>query len=135
MACSRGRESIEAFVESVADPSQIQNRTGNRKAAVEMAFEPDQNDRRAELKQPLQPLQRIRSVKAEPPERAANLCRQAAEALEPGKGQKRVADLQEHATRSAQKAARGAEAQERQKALDQARKRQQGQSLGHGMGF
>ena len=117
VAASRGREDVEVFVESVADLSQIQNRSGDRKASVGMAFEPDQNDRRAELKQPLQQLQRIRSVKAEPPERVANLCRQAAEALEPGKGQKRAADLQEHATRSAQKAARGAEAHERHHAL------------------
>jgi hypothetical protein len=28
------------FVESIADRSQIQNRTGDRKAAVEMALEP-----------------------------------------------------------------------------------------------
>ena len=53
VACSRSREDVEAFVESMADLLQIQNRTGDRKAAAEMAFEPDQNDRRAELKQPL----------------------------------------------------------------------------------
>jgi hypothetical protein len=46
VAASRGREGIEAFVEPVADLPQIQNRAGDRKAAVEMAFEPDQNDRR-----------------------------------------------------------------------------------------
>jgi hypothetical protein len=34
VTCSRGREDIEAFVESVADLSQIQNRTGDRNAAV-----------------------------------------------------------------------------------------------------
>jgi hypothetical protein len=30
VACSRGREDIEVFVESVADPSKIQNRSGGR---------------------------------------------------------------------------------------------------------
>jgi hypothetical protein len=38
VAASRGREGIEAFVESVADLSQIQNRSGDGKAAVEMAL-------------------------------------------------------------------------------------------------
>ena len=49
MAASRGREDIEVFVDSVADLSQIQNRSGDRKAAVEMEFEPDRHDRRPEV--------------------------------------------------------------------------------------
>ena len=44
---------------------QIQNRIGDRKAAVEMAFE-DQLGERAEVKWLFRHLQRIRSVKAEP---------------------------------------------------------------------
>jgi hypothetical protein len=114
VACSRGREGIEAFVESVADRSQSQNRSGDRKAAVQMAFEPDQNDRRAELKRLFRQLQRVRAVKAEPaePERVVNLCRQAAEALEPAgrAGAKtQAADPQEHAKRSVQEVGRRAE--------------------------
>jgi hypothetical protein len=79
-------------------------------------FKPDQNDRRAELKQPLQPLQRIRATKAEPAERkrVVNLCRQAVQMLEPGRAKGQAADLQEHAIRSAQEAARRAESIERQ---------------------
>ena len=132
MAASRGREDIEAFVESVANLSQVQNRSGGCKAAVGMAFEPDQNDRRAELKQPFRHLERIRAAK-ETVEHAqtVDLCRQAAEALEPGKGQEQAADLQPGASRSAPQAARSAEAHERHKpGLDQARKRQQGRSRG-----
>ena len=84
VAASRGREDIEVFVESVADRSQIQNRSGDRKAAVEMAFEPDQNDRRAEVKQLFRHLQRVRAAK-ELAEHAqtVDLCRQAAERLSP----------------------------------------------------
>jgi hypothetical protein len=143
VACSRGREDIEVFVESVADLSQIQNRTGDRKAAVEMAFEPDQNDRRAEVKQLFRQLQRVRSRTAEPaePKRVVELCRQASEALEPN-----VADLQEHAIKTparefhkaqerAQKAARRVAAQERHEDLDQAPKPEQGRSHGRGMGL
>ena len=40
VACTRGREAIELLVESIADLSQIQNRSGDRKAAVEMQIEP-----------------------------------------------------------------------------------------------
>ena len=125
------------MITGFADLSQIQNQTGDRKAAVGMAFEPDQNDRRAELKQPFRHLERIGAAK-ETVEHAqtVDLCRQAAEALEPGKGQEQAADLQPGASRSAQQAARSAEAHERHKhGLDQARKRQQGRSLGHGMGL
>jgi hypothetical protein len=106
VACSRGREDIEVFVESVADLSQIQNRSGDRKAAVGVAFEPDQNDRRAELKRLFRHLQRIRAAK-EPVEhvRTVDLCRQAAETLTPSE---RALDLQEHALRNAQEAARRA---------------------------
>jgi hypothetical protein len=101
VACSRGREGIEAFVESIADPSQIQNRTGDRKAAVEMALGNSQGDR-AEVKELFRQLQRIRAMKAEAaePKRVADLCRQVAEGLE-------RADLQEHAIRNAQETARG----------------------------
>jgi hypothetical protein len=136
VAASRGREDIEVFVESVADLSQIQNRTGDRKAAVEMAFEPDQNDRRAELKRLFRHLQRVRAAK-ETVEHAqtVDLCRQAAETLEPGKDQKRAADLQEHAIRNARKAARSAERHAWHDDLDEAHRRQQGRSQGHGMGM
>jgi hypothetical protein len=81
VAVKTSRSSSSRF----ADLSQIQNRTGDRKAAVEMAFEPDQNDRRAEVKRFFRQLQRIRSIEAEPaePERVVNLCRQAAQSLEP----------------------------------------------------
>ena len=116
VACSRGWEDVEVFMESVADLSQIQNRSGDCKVSVEMAFEPDQNDRRAEVKRLFRHLQRIRAARVEPaePERTVNLCRQAAESLEPVRDQKRTADLQEHAIRSAQEAARRAETHERQ---------------------
>jgi hypothetical protein len=88
VAYSRGREDIEAFVESIADPSQIQNRTGDRKAAVEMAFEPDQNDRRAEVKRLFRHLQRIRAAKEMIEHaRTMDLCRQAAETIEASKAQ------------------------------------------------
>jgi hypothetical protein len=109
VACSRGRKGIEAFVESVADLSQIQNRTGDRKASVGMAFG-DQADGRVEAKELFCHLRRIRAAKG-PVEhaRTVHLCRQAAEALEPDKDQKCAVDLQEHAIRSAQRAARRAE--------------------------
>jgi hypothetical protein len=68
--------------------SQIQNRTGDRKAAVEMAFEPDQNDRRAEVKRLSRHLQRVRAAKETVDHaQTVDLCRQAAETPEPGKDQ------------------------------------------------
>jgi hypothetical protein len=122
-------------VESIADLSQIQNRSGDRKAAVEMSFDASDSDR-AEVKQLFRQLQRIRAVRAEiaEPERVVSLCRQAAEALEPGKDQKRAADLQEHAIRSAQEAARRAQAQ-KWHAVDpsESLKRQQGHGRGLSM--
>jgi hypothetical protein len=54
VACSRGREDIEVFVESVADFSQIQNRTGDRKAAAVMAFTTSQDDRAQVIRLPCQ---------------------------------------------------------------------------------
>lgn len=91
VAASRGREDIEAFVESMADLSQVQNRTGDRKAAVEVAFEPAQNDWRAEVKRLFRHLQRVRAAKETVEHtRTVDLCRQAAETLGP-------ANLQEHA--------------------------------------
>jgi hypothetical protein len=80
-----------------------------------MAFEPDQNDRRAEVKQPFRHLQRIRAAK-ETLEHAptVNLCRQTAETIEASKGQTQAVDIQEHAIRSAQKAARHAAQHARQ---------------------
>jgi hypothetical protein len=86
------------FVEAVADPSQIQDRSGDRKAAVEMAFGASRGNR-AQVKELFRQLQRVRAVKAEPaePERVVNLCRQAA------------ADLQQHAIRNVQEATRRAE--------------------------
>jgi hypothetical protein len=125
VAASRGREDIEVFVESVAGLSQIQNRSGDRKASVEMAFEPDQNDRRAEAKELFRQLQRIRAVKAEPagPGRVVTLCRQPAQSLEP-----QVADLQRGAIKTPaqsfhkeqrQKAARRAQVQPQHEDLDQ----------------
>lgn len=42
-----------------------------------------------------------------------NLCRQAAQTLEPGRAKGQAADLQEHAIRSAQEAARRARAHQR----------------------
>jgi conjugative relaxase-like TrwC/TraI family protein len=135
VACSRGREDIEVFVESVADLSRIQNRTGDRKAAVEMAFEPDQNDRRAEVKRLFRHLQRVRAAKGTVERaRTVDLCRQAAEALEPGRDQKHAADLQKGAIRTAQQAARRAEVHAWHEDLDEDRKHQQGRSRGRGMG-
>jgi hypothetical protein len=104
VACSRGREGIEAFVGSIAGLSQVQNRTGDRKAAVEITFDASQSDR-AEAKEPFRHFQRIRAAK-EPVEhaRTVHLCRQTGEALKPienDKGQKRSADLQKGAIRSA----------------------------------
>jgi hypothetical protein len=92
--------------------SQIQNRTGDRKAAVEMAFEEGLGDR-AEVKRLFRHLQQIRAANAEPaePERVVSLCRQAAESLEPAERAKektQAVDLQKRATRSAQEAARHA---------------------------
>jgi len=135
VACSRGREDIEVFVESVADLSQIQNRTGERKAAVEMAIEPDQNDRRAEVKRLFRHLQRVCAAR-EPVEHAQTvaLCRQAAETLQPEKDQKRAVDLQKDAIRNARKAARSAAAHAWHEDLDEDHKRQQGRSMGHGRG-
>jgi hypothetical protein len=106
-----------------------------------MAFEPDQNDRRAELKRLFRHLQRIRSIKAEPaePERVVNLCRQAAQSLGP-----QIADLQRGAIKTPaqsfhreqrQKAARRAQVQPRHEDLYQAPKPEQGRSRGHGMGM
>jgi hypothetical protein len=114
VACSRGREDIELFVESIADLSQIQNRTGDCKAPVEMAFGNSQGDR-AQVKELFRQLRRIRAVKAEPAERKrmVNLCRQAAQVLEPGRAGGQAADLQERAIRNAQEAARQAEAHKR----------------------
>jgi hypothetical protein len=40
MTSSRGREFCEVLVESISELSQIQNRCGDRKAAMEMAFDP-----------------------------------------------------------------------------------------------
>jgi len=99
VAASRGREDIEVFVESVADLSQIQNRTGDRKAVVEMAFEDGLGDR-AEAKRLFRHLQRLRAAKAEraEPERAMDLCRQAAEPLEregQDQAQSQTIDLQQ----------------------------------------
>jgi hypothetical protein len=62
VACSRRREGIEVFAKSIADLSQIQNRTGDRKAAVKMAFE-DGLDDRAELKRLFRHLQRVRAAR------------------------------------------------------------------------
>jgi hypothetical protein len=137
-AASRGREDIEVFVESIADLSQIQNRTGDRKAAVEMACENRLGDR-AEVKELFRHLQRLRAAK-EPVEhvRTVDLCRQADEALKPiekDREQNRSVDLQEHAIRNAQQAARRPEAYERHDDLDQARKRQQGRGLSHDRGL
>jgi hypothetical protein len=90
----------------MADLSQIQNRSGNRKAAVEMAFG-DQAGGRAEAKELFRHLRRIRAAK-EPVEhaRTVDLCRQAAETLTPaGRG----VDLQEHTIRNAREAARRAQ--------------------------
>jgi hypothetical protein len=130
VACSRGREDIEVFVESVADLSQVQNRTGDRKAAVEMALEDGLGDR-AEAKRLFRHLQRIRAAKAEPaePERVVNLCRQAAGALEPAERAKektQAVDLQKGAIRSAQEAARTREAPTRSYDPAETRKRQRG---------
>jgi hypothetical protein len=89
VACSRGREDIEVFVESVADLSQIQNRTGDRKAAVELEFEPGQHDRRTHVQELFRQLQRIKTNGAEVPrERVVEMC------------QKVAADLQEHAIKT-----------------------------------
>jgi hypothetical protein len=113
VAASRGREGIEAFVESVADLSQIQNRNGDRKAAVEMAFE-DRLDDRDEMKWLFRHLQRIRAAKETGEHaRTVDLCRQAAETLEPSKVKTQAVDLQEHAIRSAQESARQAKVLER----------------------
>ena len=106
-----------------------------------MAFEPDQNERRAEVKQLFRQLQRIRAAKAEraEPERVVELCRQAAESLEP-----KLADLQRGTIKApaktfhkghAQKAARRAAAPQQHVDLDQAPKPDQGRGLSHGMGL
>jgi hypothetical protein len=105
---------VEVFVESVADLPQIQNRTGDRKAAVEMAFE-DGLGGRADVKRLFRHPQQIRAAKAEPAEleRVVSLCRQVAESLEPAERAKektQAVDLQKRATRSAQEAARHARA-------------------------
>jgi hypothetical protein len=126
-------------VESVADLSQIQNRSGDCKAAVEMAFE-DGLGGRAEMKRLFRHLQRLRAAKETVEHaRTVDLCRQAAESLEPAeraKEQTQAVDLQKDAIHSTQQAARRAEAHDRHDDdLDQARKRQQGRSLEHGMGM
>jgi DNA-binding GntR family transcriptional regulator len=104
--------------------SQIQNRSGDRKAAVEMAFGASQGNR-AQVKELFRQLQRVRAVKAEPaePERVVTLCRQTAD------------DLQEHPIRNAREAARRAEALGGEDDPAEARKRQRGQNLSHGRGF
>lgn len=106
----------------MADPSQIQNRSGDRKAAVEMAFDASPGDR-AEVKRLFRQLQRIRAVKAEPtePERVVKLCRQAAQMLEPGKARTQ--------------AARTREAPGDHNDPAEARSRRRGQGYSHGMGF
>jgi hypothetical protein len=121
--------------------SQIQNRSGDRKAAVEMAFE-DGLGGRADVKRLFRHLQRIRAAKAEPAEleRVVSLCRQVAESLEPSERAKektQAADLQKHAIRSVQEAAGTREALGGDDDDDptEARKRQRGQSYSHGMGF
>jgi conjugative relaxase-like TrwC/TraI family protein len=40
VACSRGKAGVHVFVESKADLSQVQNRTGDREAALEMPYDP-----------------------------------------------------------------------------------------------
>jgi ATP-dependent exoDNAse (exonuclease V) alpha subunit len=79
---SRGRIDLELFVENVADLSQIQARKGDRKAATEMAIEPDQNDRQAEVEL-FRQLQRLRSngISATDRVQAVDRCRQANEAI------------------------------------------------------
>ena len=117
----------------MADLSQIQNRSGDRKAAVEMVFDASPGDR-AEVKELFRQLQRARSKAAEP-ERLVELCRQAAQTLEPGRARTQDADLQEHAMRNAQEAARTREATSGEDDPTEARKRRQGRSLSHGMGL
>jgi hypothetical protein len=63
---TRGREHIEVFAESIADLALIEKHSAERKAAVEMALEPNGQDGRAEVKELFQQLQRIRAAK-EPP--------------------------------------------------------------------
>jgi tRNA U34 5-carboxymethylaminomethyl modifying GTPase MnmE/TrmE len=125
-------------MESVADLSQIQNRSGDCKAAVEMAFE-DGLGGRAEMKRLFRHLQRLRAAKETVEHaRTVDLCRQAAESLEPAeraKDQTQAVDLQKDAIRSAQEAAQRAAGHARHEDLAEAHKRQQGQSLGHGMGM
>jgi hypothetical protein len=120
-----------------ADLSQIQNRSGDRKAAVGMAFGPDQNDRRAEVKRLFRHLQRVRAAK-EPVEHAqtVDLCRQAAETLEPGQETKSTPwTFNKAPSGTLRGAAKQREAHERHHDLAQAQKRQQGQSLEHGRGM
>jgi hypothetical protein len=105
---------------------EIQNRAGDRKETVEIAFTASQSDR-VQVKELFRQLQRIRAVKAAPaePERVVNLCRQTTQALEPaekGKAKTQAVDVQERAIRKAQKAARRAKAHERQLDLHQAPK-------------
>ena len=76
-----------------------------------MASEPDQNDRRAEVKRLFRHLQRVRADKETIEHaRTVDLCRPAAETLEPGKEQKQAVYFQEHAIRDAREAARQTEA-------------------------
>jgi hypothetical protein len=102
----------------VANLSQIQNRSGDRKAAVEMAFEDGLGDR-AEAKRLFRHLQRLRAANAEraEPERVVTLCRQTAETLEPAeraKDKTQAVDLQKDAIRNAQEAPRRAKVLKRQ---------------------
>jgi hypothetical protein len=101
-----------------------------------MASEPDQNDRRAELKRLFRHLQRVRAAKeAFEHAQTVSLCRQAAETPEPGKDQKHAVDPRKGAIRNAQQATRHVEGLERPIMFTQAQKHQQAQSLEHARGM
>jgi conjugative relaxase-like TrwC/TraI family protein len=87
---SRGRIDLQLFVENTADLSQIQSRKGDRKAAVEMELAPSLDDQRPEVKL-FRKLQQLRSCSKEEPDhkQTVDLCRAAAEALEPKREQVR----------------------------------------------
>ena len=101
-----------------------------------MAFEPDQNDRRAEVKRLFRQLQRVRTAKeAVEHAQAVDLCRQAAKTFEPGKGQTMPPTFKNTPSETPSKPSVAPRRTPGVRVYPaKTRKRQQGRSLGHGMG-
>jgi hypothetical protein len=63
VACTRGREDIEMIVESIADISQMENKSSQRRAVCEMTIEPS-HELQPELRELLTKLEAVRELEA-----------------------------------------------------------------------